>query len=77
MLLEHERLVPPEYRQADTQVLRRTRALLAVASGDADSGIEELRRIADTDISPHAALADMMWAFRKVLTQRPLLRSAT
>ncbi len=65
MLLEHHRLVPLEYRQADTQVLRRTRALLAVESGDADSGIEELRRIAETDISPHAALADLIWAFRK------------
>jgi tetratricopeptide (TPR) repeat protein len=63
-LVEYERRVPPDYRFSAAPLLARTRAMLAAVAGDR-SGIEELRRLSDSDVAPHGALSDLLWAYMK------------
>jgi tetratricopeptide (TPR) repeat protein len=65
LLADAERNVPPDYRARDQWLMRRTRAMVNVADGDA-SQVDEIRAAYSTDPQPNAALADLVWAYRRL-----------
>jgi tetratricopeptide (TPR) repeat protein len=64
LLQEYEAVVPGEFRVSDKALLARTRAMLEIESGR-DAGFEALRIAAERNAFPHAALADLAWAYRR------------
>lgn len=65
LLVALEQNVPQDYRAHDQWVMRRTQAMLRVASGDV-SAIGEIKSISMTDPQPMAALADVVWAYGRL-----------
>lgn len=60
-----ERDVPPDYRAREQWVVTRTRAMLAAAAGDASS-VDDLKTEYRTDPVPTAALADLVWVYKRL-----------
>jgi DNA-binding SARP family transcriptional activator/TolB-like protein len=60
-----ERDVPPDYRAREQFVVKRTRAMLRAVAGDL-SGIDDLKSEYRTDPQPTAALADLVWLYRRL-----------
>lgn len=75
LLAEYERVIPPNFRAKEQWLRRRTQGMLKVARGDA-SGAEAIATDAYTDPAPMAALADLVWAYRKLGHQQDAEKAA-
>ena len=64
-LASAERDIPPDYRAREQFIMRRTRSMLAASDGDA-SQLDELKSAYRVDPQPTAALADLVWACRRL-----------
>jgi DNA-binding SARP family transcriptional activator/TolB-like protein len=75
LLSDYKRDVPADFRARDRSLLKRTSAMLRVSQGDR-SAIDDIKTAVLTENQPVSALADVVWAYRRVGTRDEVARAA-
>jgi ATP/maltotriose-dependent transcriptional regulator MalT len=75
LMAEGDRNVPQDYRARDQWLTRRTRAMIRAADGDA-SAVDEIKAVYAVDTQPMTALADLVWAYRRLGRSSDAARAA-